>query len=266
MDKHRSHDPRALEIVRLLQEQEQTDVAILFGSRANGSYEDGKSDIDIMLVQEEPPTPEQKKRAWETAQTLAVQRYQEKTSIQILWQTHQNFDRMRRTVNHVVASATREGIIVPRNQDDYSQRYESEFDNEECEWTVTDQRLRNAETHLYGLNLVHDAGGNDRLVGKNVQEAMEHALKAVISAAGVRYLRSHDMAELADLANQAVPTLRFEPTIPPNILNQDAGSDDYYDPAQPITGIEGYYGQAVSDLQSLIDKAREIQEARRAEK
>ena len=58
--KQKKPDHRALEIVQLLQELEQLDIAILFGSRATGAYEDGKSDIDIMLVQEEPPTAEQK--------------------------------------------------------------------------------------------------------------------------------------------------------------------------------------------------------------
>lgn len=263
MHRPKGPDPRAMEILQLLQEQEETDVAILFGSRATGNYKDGESDIDIMLVQDEPPTPEQKKRAWETAQRLAAQMYRARTPIQILWQTHQNFDRMRRTVNHVAASAMMEGIILPRNQDEFKQRYGNNLASEEYEWTVTDQRIRNAETHLYGLNLVHEAGGNDRLVGKNVQEALEHALKAVISAAGIRYPRSQDVAELSALANQAAPSLGFESSIPPNVINQYAGSDDYYDPAQPITGIDDYYDKALKDIQGLIDSAREIQEARR---
>ena len=256
-------DHRALEIVRLLQEQEQTDIAILFGSRAKGTYEDGKSDIDIMLVQEDPPTPEQKKRTWEAAQTLAAERYDDKTPIQLLWQTHQNFDRMRRTINHIVASATREGIILPRDEDDYSRRYEREPDGSEYEWTVTDQRIRNAETHLYGLEVIHRAGGNDRLEGKNIQEAMEHALKAVISAAGARYPRTHDMAVLTEIANRACPSLDFESSIPARIVNQYAGSDDYYDPALPVSSVEDYFDHAVSDIRYLIDESRELLESQR---
>ena len=256
-------DPRAVEILQLLQEQEETDVAILFGSRATGNYKDGESDIDIMLVQEEPPSPEQKKRAWETAQQLAAKKYQAKTPIQILWQTHQNFDRMRRTVNHVVASAMTEGIVLPRNQDEFKQRYGDNLASEEYEWTVTDQRLRNAESALRAFRILHENNGGDRYLGKTFQEGLEHALKAVISAAGVRYPRSHDVAELSNLANQAAPSLGFEPSIPAHVINQYAGSDDYYDPAQPITSIDGYFDRAVKDIQGLIDSAREIQEARR---
>ena len=256
-------DYRALEIVRLLQEQEQADIAILFGSRANGAYEDGKSDIDIMLVQEYPPTPEQKKRTWETALLLAAERYEDRTPIQVLWQTHQNFDRMRRTVNHVVASATREGIILPRDADDYSRRYEAAPDDSEYEWTVTDQRIRNAETHLYGLEVIHRAGGNDRLEGKNIQEAMEHALKAVISAAGARYPRTHDITELSEIANTVCPALNFESSIPASIVNQYAGSDDYYDPARPVSSVENYFDTAVADIRYLINKAKELLESKR---
>ena len=216
-------DSRAVEIARLLQEQEQTDIAILFGSRANGTYEDGKSDVDIMLVQEQPPTPEQKKRTWDCAQLLAAERYSDRTPIQVLWQTHQNFDRMRRTINHVVASATREGIILARDEEDYNRRYDRVPDGLEYEWTVTEQRIRNAETHLYGLEVINRAGGNDRLEGKNIQEAMEHALKAVISAAGARYPRTHDVAELTELANGECPTLNFDSSIPARVLNQYNG-------------------------------------------
>ena len=256
-------DLRALEIVRILQEQEQTDIAILFGSRANGTYEDGKSDIDIMLVQEDPPTPEQKKRTWETAQLLAEQRYNNRTPIQVLWQTHQNFDRMRRTINHVVASATKEGIILPRDEGEYSRRYEPSPEGSEFEWTVTEQRIRNAETHLYGLEVIHQAGGNDRLEGKNIQEAMEHALKAVISAAGARYPRSHDVTELTEIANRECPSLNFESSIPASVVNQYAGSDDYYDPARPVSSVENYFDIAVADIRRLINKAKELLESQR---
>ena len=256
-------DYRALEIVRLLQEQEQTDIAILFGSRATGAYEDGKSDIDIMLVQEDPPTSEQKKRTWETAQSLAAERYEDRTPIQVLWQTHRNFGRMRRTVNHVVASAMKEGIIVARNQDDYTGRYGDNLDSEEYEWTVTDQRIRNAESALRTFSVLHENNGDDRYLGKTVQEGLEHALKSVISAAGTRYPRSHDVGELSALANQAVPSLEFQPSIPPNVIYQYAGSDDYYDPAQPITGIDDYFERAVNDIQGLLAAARRIQETRR---
>ena len=256
--KQKKPDHRALEIVQLLQELEQTDIAILFGSRASGAYEDGKSDIDIMLVQEEPPTAEQKKRTWEAAQTLAAERYEGRTPIQVVWQTRRNSNRMRRTVNHIVASATGEGIILPRDEGDYNRRYAAEPDGSDYEWTVTDQRVRNAETHLYGLEVIHQAGGIDRLEGKNIQEAMEHALKAVISAAGARYPRSHDVAELTDIANRACPSLKFESSIPASIVNQYAGSDDDYDPERSVSGIESYFDRAVSDIRYLINKAKEI--------
>lgn len=261
--KQEQPDHRALEIARLLQEQEQTDIAILFGSRANGTYEDGKSDIDILLVQEEPPTPEQKNRTREAAQLLAEEMYRERTPVQLLWQTHQNFDRMRRTVNHVVASATREGIVLPRDEDDYSRRYQEGPDDSEYEWTITDQRIRNAETHLYGLEVIPQAGGNDRLEGKNIQEALEHALKAIISAAGARYPRSHDVAELTEIANRECPSLDFESSIPANVVNRYAGSDDYYYPARPVSSVEDYFDNATADIDYLINRAKELLESQR---
>ncbi len=54
------HDPRALQIARSLHREVRPAITILFGSRARGDYVDGRSDIDIMLVQETlPPGEEQ---------------------------------------------------------------------------------------------------------------------------------------------------------------------------------------------------------------
>ena len=62
-------DPRALEVARSLHRTEQPEVTVLFGSRARGDY-DGHSDIDIMLVQENPPSKEQESRTRNQAEDI----------------------------------------------------------------------------------------------------------------------------------------------------------------------------------------------------
>lgn len=254
-----SPDAKALRLTRCLQESTGADVAILFGSRARGDYVEGRSDVDILLVDDRAPTPQRRKDAHHEAGMLAQEIYRQPTTVQVLWFDHDTFGKMRRTVNHVVARAVQEGIVMPSNPENYSSRYNAENDDESYEWTVTDQRVRNAESHLNNFRILHEGGGDDRGHGKNAQEGMEHALKAVISAAGAHYPREHNISVLTDLANAADPGLNFQPSIEPRILNQYAGSDDYYDPAEPITNIPDYYEAIRNDITTLLNRARELQ-------
>lgn len=51
--------------------------------------------------------------------------------------------------------------------------------------------------------LASDSALHDSLAGFHAQQAVEKALKAVLSQKGVAYRRTHDIAELLDLANDA---------------------------------------------------------------
>lgn len=255
-------DPKAVQLTQRLQKKTQADIAILFGSRARGDYDEGRSDIDVIIVDDHLVNSQKREDAFHEAKALAESIYHRPTAVQILWFDHETFSKMRRTANHVVARAIQEGVIMPRNPDDYSRRYSEEHDDEEYEWTVTDQRIRNAETHLVGFRAsyenVDDPYHRDRLTGKNAQEGIEHALKAIISAAGVQYPREHSISILTELANEAVPDLDFQPSIEARILNQYAGSDDYYEPAEPISDIPDYYEAVLNDITALIERAREL--------
>ena len=157
-----SPDAKALRLTRCLQEAIQADVAILFGSRARGDYVEGRSDVDILLVDDRAPTPQRRKDAHHEAGMLAQEIYRQPTTVQVLWFDHDTFGKMRRTVNHVVARAVQEGIVMPSNPENYSSRYNAENDDESYEWTVTDQRVRNAESHLNNFRILHEGGGDDR--------------------------------------------------------------------------------------------------------
>jgi HEPN domain-containing protein len=56
---------------------------------------------------------------------------------------------------------------------------------------------RQDEKAVAALSLVQDIG--DAIVGFHAQQAVEKALKAVLSSAGVAFRRTHDIAELLDL-------------------------------------------------------------------
>lgn len=62
--------------------------------------------------------------------------------------------------------------------------------------------LRPAENRLHNLGIIHH-GRTDEGCKKNGLEALEHALKAVTSAAGIHYEKSHNITELTKAANTA---------------------------------------------------------------
>ena len=71
------------------------------------------------------------------------------------------------------------------------------------------------------------------------------------------------MTELTEIANRECPSLNFESSIPASVVNQYAGSDDYYDPARPVSSVENYFDIAVADIRRLINKAKELLESQR---
>ena len=253
-------DPRALEIARCLHRTEQPEVTVLFGSRARGDY-DGHSDIDIMLVQENPPSKEQESRTRNQAETSAQELYQQSVPVQIIWKTSDEFNRMRRSVNHLVARALRDGVIMPREAGDDGSRYNDNNNGEndyEYEWTITDERYRHAEKHLNTFNNLIVVGDDDDMVGQHAQGAMEHALKALISATHTAYDRIHDINQLTSDALRADSDFQFTQRIDGAIYNQYAGPQDYHPTQNPISDIADYRNVVNSDVQTILARVREI--------
>ena len=250
-------DPRALEVARCLHRTEQPEVTVLFGSRARGDY-DGHSDIDIMLVQENPPSKEQESRTLNQAKISAQELYRQAVPVQIIWKTSDEFNRMRRSVNHLVARALRDGVIMPRDTGDYDSRYNNDENDYEYEWTVTDERYRHAEKHLSAFNALIDVGQDDDMVGQHAQGAMEHALKALISATHTAYDRIHDINQLTSDALRADTDFQFSQGIDGSIYNQYAGAQDYHPTQNPISNIADYRAIVNSDVQAILARVREI--------
>ncbi len=254
-------DPRALWVAQELHRAQQPEVTVLFGSRARGDYEEDRSDIDVLLVRESVPDLKQKDRINRKAQKLTKSLYGWAVPVQTVWCTRDEFDQMRRTVNHVVARALQDGIIMPRDPEDYNSRYGQDEQDHSNEWTVTGERLRHAEEHLAMFDLaIHSANSlMDDMVGLHAHQALEHAIKAVISARGWQYKTTHNLNELVGDARRADPEFRFRLTIDGWIYNQYAGREEYRPTKTPLTGIPSYEEATRADIQRLLERVREIQ-------
>jgi predicted nucleotidyltransferase len=82
---------------------------ILFGSRAKGTNTE-QSDIDLLIIESEPFTPERSRRKeasriWKALSEFDIPK-------DILVYSHEEVERWKSSLNHVIASALREGITL----------------------------------------------------------------------------------------------------------------------------------------------------------
>ena len=105
-------DPRALMVAQALHEREQPQATILFGSRARGDYEEGRSDIDIIQVNPDTPDQSHKDSATEWAEGIAQATYGRPIPVQLVWFSHADFHENTRYVNHIATRALLDGVVM----------------------------------------------------------------------------------------------------------------------------------------------------------
>ena len=254
MPAHAKADPKALGVAKAVYEAISPNRVILFGSRARGDHREAESDIDILIVSDQAGDAAVVEDAESAARQRADTLFNHDVPIQLLWRTTEEFHQTRRTINGVVARAIDEGIIMPEDLEDDG----TEYNDYAHEWTVTEQRVEHAEIHLDGFQDLAGRNRNDRLIGKNAQEAMEHALKALISAYGIRYERTHDLNKLLQQVNDADPDFQLHLRSNYQVLNQYSGGDDYYVPKAFLTDSPTYYEDVTSDVRTLLARVSEL--------
>ena len=257
-----NHDARALQVAQQVRQRERPELAILFGSRARGDYREGESDIDIMLVVEAEPGDTGKKPATEAAEAQAQETYGREVPVQLVWRTLETFRHNRRYINSVETAAVREGIVMPRNPNEYSAAdYEDEETEYEYNWTNYDNRLRHAELHLNSFQINTELGLDDILIGQQAQQALEHGMKALLEAHGAQYRNVHDIGELLGNIRYNDPDLRdFRLAIEPDVYSEYAGGKEYQETLlQPIlTSQEDFLNRTVADAELIVSRAKEV--------
>ena len=254
------YDPRAWRVAQQLHAAEQPEVTILFGSRARGDWEEGRSDIDIMLVGETIPDREKRQAITARAEAQAQAVYGGPVKVQITPIASALFYRMNRSVNHVAARAFREGVAMPRSRrspEEFNPDYRAEHD-------ITEERLQQGDAHLrvFNLTVEHDPE-NDIVIGQQAQNVMEHALKALISAAGQEYPIEHRIEPLVAAARAADPELNFDLLIPGQVYDQYVGVDEYLRLETPdLTTYPNYQEIVNNAAQLLMERARQLAAAR----
>lgn len=221
------YDARALAVGQAVLRETGAEDVILFGSRARGDYRDD-SDIDLLLIHSGPLcfAPGNDNARYEfrqSAKARAKNLYGAPVDVQLAWFTAEEFNRMRRSLNHVTAIASKEGINMKGGA--ASEQYPN--DDFSDEWSVTAERCYHARMHLQGLTGGVQLGHADLLIGQQAQQTLEHAIKALISASGRAYRHIHDLEELERDLRRADPGFELSLASPLSLLSRYAGAEIY---------------------------------------
>ena len=222
---------------------------ILFGSRARGNYHK-HSDIDLLLVHTRREDSEIRDMAYYAAATNTKALYGTSISVDFVWFTPEEFDRMRRSINSVAAIATEEGITMdgqaagdeyPNDDEDYS-----------SEWNMTEQRCYHTRSHLHTLRVVIDNGGVGIMVGQQAHQTLEHAMKALISARLRRYPHHHNLVDLEDYMRRADRGFTDPLESPLEALNDYGGGLKYDGPYAALGDRNELYRKVLNDTRIIF--------------
>ena len=257
------HDPKALHIAKAVQRREQPELVILFGSRARGDHEELLSDIDVMLVQATEPDDAIQKAAADAASRVAWEIYGREVPVELVWRTIDEFRHNRRYVNSVETHAVKDGIIMPRDPDQYgSSHYEDEDTECSYDWENYDILIERAEAHLSAFQSLASNDQPDFPIGQQAHFALECGLKALLEARKIPYGYNHSMADLLGTLRHFYSEMQdFRLSIAPDIYAEYAGRRGYRSRRQPrLTDQTDYLEKTVAEAQFLIERAKAARE------
>ena len=249
------YDPKALAVGQAVLRETEAEDVILFGSRARGDYRED-SDIDLLLIHSGPKNYESRAKVKDSAKATAASLYGSPVGVDLIWFSPEEFDRMRRSHNHVTAVATEEGIAM----DGQAAREEHRNDGEDysAELNITEQRCYHARAHLRTLRRAIEDREVALMVGQQAHQVMEHAMKALISARGRRYPHHHELLDLESRMRRADPEFTHPLESPLEALNDYSGRLKYNAPYEPLGDYNELYHHVESDVTHIFRRVAEL--------
>ena len=206
---HPGPDPAAVDLCWDLVAQTDAEAVVLFGSRASGGW-DEQSDLDLIVVHS--AADDHRKALGQALADLRERHYpgyrdydspHHGVADGLMIETPRNYHSGRRTLNHVIARAAREGRVFTRDpgaEDGY--RHDGDTSNE---WElVTLERFRRASEEAHDLDYVRrswrDRSRRSPVLnaarGRNAHGLLWNSGAALLSILGVIYPRD-SVAETA---------------------------------------------------------------------
>ena len=248
------YDRNALALGQAVLRDTSAETVILFGSRARGNYRED-SDIDLLLVHPDRLDPEMRDRGRNAAAAEVEALYGKWMPIDFVWFTPKEFEQLRLSINSVVAIAIEEGITM--SGEPASDEYRNEGDSSN-EWTVTDQRCYHTKSHLHLLYVTIENRGAGIMVGQQAHQALEHAIKGLISASGRRYPHHHNLEDLEREMRRFDPEFTHPLESPLKALNDYSGGLKYDGPYAPLGDQVELYREIRSDVEQIFQRIASV--------
>ena len=208
---HPAPDPAAIALCRELGAQTDVEAVVLFGSRAAGSW-DEQSDLDLIIIHDGTDDDDRRNALGQDLAELKERHYPGHRDYHsphhgvtdgLRIEALQNYHAHRRTLNHVLARAAREGRVFTRDPGDADAfRHDGDTSNE---WElVTLERFRRASEEARDLDYVRrswlDRSRRSPVLnavrGRNAHGLFWNSGAALLSILGIIYPRD-SVAETA---------------------------------------------------------------------
>ena len=243
-----STDPKAVKLTEILHGALQPRLTILFGSRARGDYAEGRSDIDILLIEDHPPDGEAAATARVAFLRAKAELYRGHwIDLDQIVTTADEFRKRCAGVNSVDGQALRDGYILGCEAEYYAGLARRIENRHQTRWANECMQ-----------SLINGEDSEDELQGRWAYLAVTHALKAAVNAAGEWCPDLHDVEMLLELARQADPEGDYAATLDPEIYTQYGDSRRGIPPHTPFTSRHEHRERAIQDAQTALARAEDL--------
>ena len=247
-------DARALHVAKALRDATDVECVILFGSRARADWTD-RSDIDLMIIEPEFPDLDRRIDIECVGRKMIAQMYDIFMSADFVYLSRAEYERKSiHTLNHVSRFARREGILIPRNPGDFPSSDVTDDPNHSDEPMERQLRIADANTHYRAMHGMMDIGLTDKVTALNAHQALEHAMKALISAQGYEAPHLHALDRLLAQIRANDPNLNWRPNSDLNQLSNFAGGNRYGPLLTPISDYTDMANRVTDDLNLIYDE------------
>ena len=249
-------DPAALAVANQVSAQAQCQLTVLFGSRAKGTWH-RFSDLDLLLIADWYDDEDKEQVIYDIAREVAKSSYTDEfVPVNIALYGPADLDLYSRSVNHVIRRALNYGILLPEcyyNDARYCQppaNYSGEpLLTQSIISRVQDYRQR-FQTDAAETGLKHDP-----FIGRNAHQAVNSALKALISANYRKYPITWDIYRLRTAAVAIDPQFHWTPNIDLACYNQYAPDQDDDPASWPLSNIPDYARLVYQDIDCILSYA-----------
>ena len=171
--------------------------------------------------------------------------------------TLEEFERGRRSLNHVVARALDHGVTLSNCSMDYGTRSRR---------AQTNHSIRRANRHLdFFLNpqskAEPDDYPDDYRVGVQAYMAMQQALRAVVYATGEWCPEVVDIDMLIDFARRTDGEFDFYPSVTGPVHTQYSPPREGLPIQSPLSGLCHYRAKVETDVASVLVRVQALKEA-----